>query len=227
MIIRRSKIAVEGLPYVGVLGFLAWVAALFGFTVLSIIFAAATGFVLYFFRDPDRQIPESPYAVVAPADGTVIDVRNTHETDFLNRETKKISISLAITDCHINRSPVTGKVTGTKYTRGKFHLANMPGWLFTDKLKRASEQNERLATLIETGNNEQVVVSQVAGFIARRIVSYLKPGDLIQRGERFGMIKFGSRTDIYLPLWCEVQTAVGDKVKGGETVIGWLREKNQ
>lgn len=227
MIVRRSKIAVEGLPYVGVLGFFAWIAALLGFTVLSLIFAMAVGFVLYFFRDPERQIPENPYAVVSPADGTVIEVRNTHETDFLNHKTKKISISLAITDCHINRSPVTGKVTGTKYTRGKFHLANMPGWLFTDKLKQASEQNERLATLIETENEGQIVVSQVAGFVARRIVSYLQPGDLIQRGERFGMIKFGSRTDIYLPLGCEVQTAVGDKVKGGETIIGWLREKNQ
>jgi phosphatidylserine decarboxylase precursor-related protein len=227
MIIRRSKIAVEGLPYIGILGFLAWVTALFGFIVLSLVFGIAAAFVAYFFRDPERAIPEDPYAVVSPADGRVVEIQEIAEKDFLNRDMRRIAISLAITDCHINRFPVTGKVASAKYSIGKFHIANLPGKFYTERLRRASEENERLVTLIETEGGEQIVVAQVAGFVARRIVSYLEPGDLVEKGERFGMIKFGSRVDVYLPLWCEVSTTVGDKIKGGETIIGWLREKSQ
>lgn len=227
MVHKRSEIAVEGFPYIGLSALLAWVTALSGFTALSLILAVVTGFIIYFFRDPERKIPADAGTVVSPADGTVVDIGNAYEKDFLNVETKKISISLAITDCHINRVPVSGKVEGSKYTVGKFHIANLPGKFYTEKLRRASDENERLATLIQTDNGEQVVIVQVAGFVARRIVSYLKPGDIVQRGERFGMIKFGSRMDVYLPLRCDVQAAVGDKVKGGETIIGWLREESK
>jgi phosphatidylserine decarboxylase len=210
----RSKISVEGLPYVGIFGLLAWVTALFGFTTLSVILAIVTCFILYFFRDPERIAPQDPYAVVSPADGRVVGVENSVEENFLDHEMKRVSIFLSITDCHINRFPVSGKVIGTKYIHGRFHIADT---------RRASAQNERLATLIETEDGDQIVIVQVAGFIARRIVSYISVGDFLQKGERFGMIKFGSRVDIYLPLRCEVLVNVGDKVRGAETIIGWLK----
>lgn len=210
----RSKIAVEGLLYVGIFGLLAWVTALFGFTILSIVLAVVTCFILYFFRDPERITPQDPYAVISPADGKVVEVENSLEENFLNREMKRVGIFLSITDCHINRFPVGGKVIGTKYTPGNFYIADA---------RRASTQNERLATLIEIEDKEQIVVVQIAGFIARRIVSYISIGDSLQKGERFGMIKFGSRVDIYLPLGCEISVKVGDKVKGAETIIGWLK----
>jgi phosphatidylserine decarboxylase len=216
MVNPRSKIAIEGLPYVGVFGLLAWVTALSGLKLLSLILGAATFFILYFFRDPERKIPQDPCAVIAPADGKIVEVENSLEENFLNREMKRIGIFLSITDCHINRFPVTGRVVSTRYIPGRFHKAY---------LTLASNENERLATLVETEDKEQIVIVQVAGFIARRIVSYVRVGDLVQRGERFGMIKFGSRVDIYLPLRCEVTVLVGDKVRGGETIIGWLKEK--
>ncbi|MER3446732.1 MAG: phosphatidylserine decarboxylase family protein [Candidatus Dadabacteria bacterium] len=210
----RSKIAIEGLPYIGICGLLAWVTALFGFNTLSIILAIVTCFIIYFFRDPERTVPQDPYAVVSPADGRVVEVENSVEESFLNREMKRVGIFLSITDCHINRFPVSGKVVGTKYIHGSFHIADA---------RRASAQNERLAILIETEDRDQIVVVQVAGFIARRIVSYISIGDSLQKGERFGMIKFGSRVDIYLPLRCEVSISVGDKIRGAETIIGWLK----
>jgi len=212
----KGKIALEGLPYIGILGLLAWITALLDFTVLSLIFGAAAFFTLYFFRDPERETPKEPYAVIAPADGRIIEVEKSLEGDFLNREMKRIGIFLSVTDCHINRFPVTGRVISTRYIPGKFNRAY---------LNTASKENERLATLVETEDKEQIVIVQIAGFIARRIVSYVSLGSMIQKGERFGMIKFGSRVDLYLPLRCEITAAVGDKVRGGETIIGWLKEK--
>lgn len=216
MITPRSKIAVEGFAYIAIFGVLAWITAFFDFNLLSLFFALSTCFTAYFFRDPERETPKDAYAVIAPADGRVVAIKNVSEENFLNREMICISVFLSITDCHINRFPVTGRVLATKYIPGRFHKAY---------LNLASRENERLATLVETEDKEQIVIVQIAGIIARRIVSYLTLGDLVQRGERFGMIKFGSRVDLYLPLGCEVTVAVEDKVRGGETIIGWLKER--
>lgn len=212
----RAKVAVEGLPYIGLFGFLAWVTAFLGFKLLSVLLGIVTLFFAYFFRDPDREIPKDPFAVVSPADGKVVDIEKAIEREFLNQEMRKIGIFLSITDCHVNRFPVSGRVVGTKYIPGRF---------FKAYLHRASSENERFATLIELeGGRGQIVVVQVAGFIARRIVSYLSLGDFVEKGERFGMIKFGSRVDLYLPVGCEIAVSVGDRVKGGETIVGWLRQ---
>ena len=216
MITPRSKIAVEGFAYIAIFGVLAWITAFFDFNLLSLFFALSTCFTAYFFRDPERETPKDAYAVIAPADGRVVAIKNVSEENFLNREMICISVFLSITDCHINRFPVTGRVLATKYITGRFHKAY---------LNLASRENERLATLVETEDKEQIVIVQIAGIIARTIVSYLTLGDLVQRGERFGMIKFGSRVDLYLPLGCEVTVAVEDKVRGGETIIGWLKER--
>jgi phosphatidylserine decarboxylase len=218
---KRSPIATEGFTYLGVLAILAWAAAIFNFTVLSIIFAVLAVITLFFFRDPEREVPDDPDSIVSPADGSVIGVEEIYERDFLGAPMTRISISLALYDCHINRMPVRGKVVGTKYSPGSFNIAHMPDWLFSDGMKRKSDDNERLSTLIETPEGEKIVVSQIAGFLARRIVSY----DIdmkFKKGERFGMIKFGSRVDVYLPEGCIIEVNVGNRVKAGESIIAWL-----
>ena len=219
---KRSPIATEGFTYLGVLAILAWAAAIFNLTLLSIVFAMLAVITLFFFRDPEREIPDDPDSVVSPADGRVIMIENIYERDLLGEPTTRISISLALYDCHINRMPVRGKVTGTKYTPGSFNIAYMPEWLFSDGMKRKSEENERLSTLIETGDGEKIVVTQIAGFLARRIISYADIDMKFKKGERYGMIKFGSRVDVYLPEGCIIEVNVGNSVRAGESIIAWL-----
>jgi phosphatidylserine decarboxylase len=215
MSVSRVKIASEGFAYIAVFGILCWITALFGFVTISVALFVLTVLIAYFFRDPDRSTPQNPHAVVAPADGRIVEVSRALEETFLGKEMKRIGIFLSITDCHINRSPVNGIILGTKYIKGKFSLAYS---------KIASGQNERLSTLIRSVEKEDIVLVQIAGFLARRIVSHLAVGNDIRRGERFGMIKFGSRVDTYVPLNSEVTCDVGDFVRGGETIIGWLKE---
>jgi phosphatidylserine decarboxylase len=219
---KRPPIATEGFTYLGVLAILAWAAAIFDFTILSIAFAILAVITLFFFRDPEREAPDAPDSVVSPADGRVIMIENKYETDLLGVPMTRISISLALYDCHINRMPVRGKVTGTKFTPGSFNIAHMPEWLFSEGMKRKSDDNERLSTLIETGDGEKIVVSQIAGFLARRIVSYADIDMKFKKGERFGMIKFGSRVDVYIPEGCIIEVNVGNRVKAGESIIAWL-----
>jgi len=161
---KRSPIATEGFTYLGVLAILAWAAAIFNFTIISIIFAVLAVITLFFFRDPEREVPDDPDSVVSPADGSVIGVEKIYERDFLGAPMTRISISLALYDCHINRMPVRGRVAGTKYSPGSFNIAHMPDWLFSEGMKRKSDDNERLSTLIETPDGEKIVVSQIAGF---------------------------------------------------------------
>ncbi|MEQ9619754.1 MAG: phosphatidylserine decarboxylase [Deltaproteobacteria bacterium] len=219
---KRSPIASEGFIYLGILAFLAWASAIFDFTLLSFIFALLTVITLFFFRDPDRKIPDEEDSVVSPADGRVIMIEEVYERDFLGEPMRRVSISLALYDCHINRMPVGGKVIGTKYSPGSFNIANMPEWLFSEGMKRKSEDNERLSTLIETGDGEKLVVTQIAGFLARRLVSYADLEMKFKKGERYGMIKFGSRVDLYLPEDSILEVGQGDRVKAGESVIAWL-----
>lgn len=219
---RRSPIAPEGFSYIGILAFLAWAAAILGFTLFSFLFAALTVLTLFFFRDPEREIPAEPDSVVSAADGRVVMIEEAYERDFLGEPATRVSVSLALYDCHINRMPVGGKVTGTKYTPGSFNIAHMPGWLFSEGMKRKSDDNERFSTLVETGEGKKVVVTQIAGFLARRIVANIDLDMKFQKGQRYGMIKFGSRVDIYLPGECIIVVKEGEKVRAGETIIAWL-----
>jgi len=221
---KRSPIAIEGFTYLGILAFLAWAAAIIGFTVLSFIFAVLAVITLFFFRDPEREIPEEEDSIVSPADGTVIKIEEAYERDFLGEQMTRVSISLALYDCHINRVPVRGKVTGTKYTPGSFNIAHMPSWIFSEGMKRKSDDNERFSTLIETGDGEKIVITQIAGFLARRIVSYADLDMKFKKGERYGMIKFGSRVDVYIPKDCTIEVGEGERVKAGESIIAWLDE---
>jgi len=219
MRIRRAPVASEGFVYIGIFAILAWATAILGFTVLSFILALLAILNVFFFRDPERNVPDDPSAFLSPADGVIIFVEDSYERDFLNSDALKISISLAVYDCHINRMPIAGKVTATKYTPGSFHIANMPSWLYPESMKKKSDDNERLSTLIQTCDGKEVVVSQIAGFLARRIVSYAEPEMEFKNGERFGMIKFGSRVDLYLPEGSSVEVKLGERVWAGESIL--------
>ena len=169
-----------------------------------------TGFMVFFFRDPDRAVPEGKGVIVAPADGKVIVVRNAYEDTLLKADTKQISIFMSPLDVHVNRAPCDGEVKAVHYNPGKYMAAYK---------EEASLQNEHISMVLKTkwGN---VLVRQVAGFVARRAVCRVSPGDSLKCGQRYGLIKFSSRLDIFLPKDCTIKVKHGDKVKAGETVIG-------
>jgi phosphatidylserine decarboxylase len=190
-----------------------------GFITLLIFFwksyAALIPFILFifvgfFFRNPKRDIPLQPDLVVSPADGVVMSVEKVIENRYIQAEAIRIRIFLNIFNVHVNRAPVAGTVGFQEYRPGKFLAAYK---------NEAAQLNEQNLVGFQDGDF-RVLVSQIAGLIARRVVSWVKPGDTLQRGERFGLIKFGSCTEIYLPSNVQVEVKKGDRVKGGETIIG-------
>jgi phosphatidylserine decarboxylase len=201
----------EGIVYVLVPGALMIIFLVLGFWILGILFGVLAAFMAFFFRDPRREPPTDTDVVVAPADGLVTRVQAIQESD--DHAATLISIFLSPLDVHINRAPIAGKITSVSYTRGKFLMA-------TDE--RASLVNEQNALTIQ-GEKITVVCKQVAGILARRIVCWKEAGERVALGERFGMIKFSSRTDILLPGSVEVLVNKGKRVKGGTTIIGRMR----
>jgi phosphatidylserine decarboxylase len=191
-----------GLPPL-VLGVLAFLLHCIVAAILLICLAA---FVFYFFRDPERVIPSDPSAIVSPADGRVVVVTDEENAA---RPGRRISIFLAIWNVHVNRSPQAGTITKMDYRPGKF-LAAMRA--------RASLENEQNVISLSTASGE-MVFKQIAGLIARRVVCWKNAGDFVQRGERIGLVRFGSRVDLWVPRDAEILTAVGDNVKGGSTVL--------
>lgn len=192
-------------------GALAVLFMVLGFWLLGLLFVVLAAFMAFFFRDPHRQPPTDSKVVVAPADGRVTRVRPVE--DLGDRSATVVSIFLSPLDVHINRAPIAGKITDLSYTRGKFLMA-------TDE--NASLVNEQNALTIE-GEQITVVCKQIAGILARRIVCWKRVGDRVALGERFGLIKFSSRTDVLLPATVEVLVAEGARVKGGTTIIGRIR----
>jgi phosphatidylserine decarboxylase len=185
-----------------------------GFRIESIIFLVCGLFTAYFFRNPEREIDTDENSIVAPADGKVIKIEECYEDDLLKSDVVQISIFMTVFNVHINRVPVSGTVTGVKYHPGKFFSAN---------LDKASKDNERLSMVIKTNKSDALVlVVQIAGLIARRIVSYPRYGDYIEKGKRYGLIRFGSRLDVYMPKGSDIAVKIGQKVKAGE-VLGYLR----
>ncbi len=201
----------EGIIYVLVPGVLMIIFLVAGLWPVGILFGLLAAFMAYFFRDPRRQPPADTGVVVAPADGRVTRVQPIEEGNASSATL--VSIFLSPLDVHINRAPIAGKITDISYTRGKFLMA-------TDE--RASLVNEQNALTIE-GEKITVVCKQIAGILARRIVCWKRAGDRVELGERFGMIKFSSRTDILLPESVEVLVAKGNRVQGGTTIIGRMR----
>ena len=207
---RRLPIAPEGWPFIALPGVIALGLALLGRRRLALPFAAAAAASAGFFRDPERAIPLVANGVLAPADGRVMSIEDA-VYPFVGSSVR-VAIFLSPLDVHVNRAPVGGVVADTQYTPGGFVAAYDP----------AAEANERCAIRLQ-GEHARITVVQIAGVVARRIVCRVGPGDKLAAGERFGMIRFGSRTDCYMPRGTEVTVRVGETVRGGQTVIGVLR----
>jgi len=206
-------VASEGWPFIIPLTIVTALLFALGWKNTAVVSLALTLFVLYFFRDPERTVPQGAGAVVSPADGRVIVVKDIFEPTYLKQEVKQISIFLSVFNVHVNRSPISGTVETVKYNPGKFHVASVD---------KASLDNEQTAMVILDGKHK-VLVKQIAGLIARRIVCYAKPGDAIRTGERYGLIRFGSRVDIFLPRDADLKVKVGDRVSGARDIIAVLK----
>jgi phosphatidylserine decarboxylase len=183
--------------------------------LLTLLGVAGGGFFAYFFRDPERTVPQEEDAIVSPADGKVILVDEVHEEKFLGRPAKRVGIFMNLWDVHVNRSPLAASVMVTKHQAGKFKVACCPG---------ADQVNEQQATLLEDEDGHRVLLVQIAGLLVRRIIPYVQPGQHLERGERLGLICFGSRVDLYLPADAEILVKVGDKVQAGSSILArwWL-----
>lgn len=181
-----------------------------GVAVLCVLLAL---FVLWFFRNPERTIPGDPGVIVSPADGRVLKIEEVDEEELLGGRFRKISIFMSVFNVHVNRSPCEGTVRAIQYRKGKFLSAN---------LDKASSQNERNSLVIETDKGAKIIVVQIAGLIARRIVCWAQEGTSLQRGERFGLIRFGSRLEVFMPTDAEVLVKVGDRVTAGHSKVGKL-----
>lgn len=205
------RIAKEGYPLILTGAALTAVAAVAGWKLASGLLGLASLAMAGFFRDPERRIPAGEGLVVAPADGRVVSIAAATGGPRFADGATRVSIFLSPLDVHINRMPVAGTIQEARYQQGKFLPAYKP---------EASERNEQNSLKIVDPQERLFGVVQVAGVVARRIVCWVKPGDTLGRGDRFGLIMFGSRTDLYLPRDCNLEIREGERVKGGETIVG-------
>lgn len=210
---HRSLIISEGVPFIIPLGVVTVAAFIAGFTWIGVLILLATLFVIWFFRNPERTMPENPLQIISPADGRVIGVEEAASAECPGRSFLKISIFMNVFNVHVNRIPFSGEVVWIRYKPGKFLSAN---------LDKASALNERNTVLIRTADGREIITVQIAGLIARRIVCWLKEGMKVTKGERFGLIRFGSRVELFLPTDSILLVKTGDKVRAGETPIGEL-----
>jgi phosphatidylserine decarboxylase len=209
--IDKVTMARDGIVYVMVPGILTVLALLLGYWPISIAFGLLTAFMAYFFRDPSRQLPNDANVVVSPADGRVTRVQQVDSGS--DTSPTLVSIFLSPFDVHINRAPIAGEITNVTYMKGKFLIATN---------ENASLVNEQNSLTIE-GEKVTVVCKQIAGILARRIVCWKHAGERVALGERFGLIKFSSRTDLVLPATVSVSVKPGDRVKGGSSIIGRIQ----
>ncbi len=209
------QFAKEGYPFIIVFAAFTTISLLLRIHWLTAIFLVLTLFMFYFFRDPERVTVPVGNAFYAPADGKIIVIKETEEKEVMHSNALMISIFMSPLNVHVNRIPCDGVVKEVKYFPGKFLSA------FKDE---ASTANEHITMLLESTHGN-IVVKQIAGFVARRAVCRVKPGDALKQGERYGLIKFSSRLDVYLPLNTTVKVKLGDKVTAGETIIAKTSEK--
>ena len=205
-------IAREGWPFLAGAVVIALLFSIFGGGVLATLAWVIALFVLQFFRDPPREIPQEVGAVLSPADGRVIKVEHTQDP-YGEREAILVSVFMNVFNVHSNRSPVDGTIQKVQYFPGKFVNAD---------LDKASSENERNAIVLKTADQQIVTFVQVAGLIARRILCYVQANDVLSRGQRYGFIRFGSRVDVYLPLDAKVNVSIGDKVSATTTILATL-----
>jgi phosphatidylserine decarboxylase len=205
-------VAKEGLPFLIPSAILTAIVAGLGWSVLTFLGILLTLFIAFFFRNPKREIPGLPNVILSPADGKIIHVGECEEERFLHTKTLKISIFMSVFNVHLNRAPVSARVVERSYHPGKFLVASV---------EKSSLLNEQNALVLETEDRFRMVLVQIAGFVARRIVCYAKAGDTLRGGDIFGLIRFGSRVDLYLPPHVKPLVRVGQHVKGGESLIGY------
>lgn len=210
---QNQPIATEGYPFIALFGFVTLVFALLGWSFLTVLLLALTLFSVYFFRNPERSIPAGDNLVVAPADGKVIFVGEVEEERFFKQRVTKVSIFMSVFNVHVNRVPCHGKVVDMYYQKGDFINASYD---------KASERNEQSGILLETEGGAKILFVQIAGLIARRIVTYPIIGDVLRCGARYGLIRFGSRVDIYFPRQSDVTITLGERTVAGETILGTL-----
>ncbi|HET6420888.1 MAG TPA: phosphatidylserine decarboxylase family protein [Geobacteraceae bacterium] len=206
-------VAKEGFPFIAIAVFVTVILGIFSLKLPALLALFVTLFIVYFFRNPEREVPEEQDAVLAPADGVIIYLGKAHE-EHLDDEMLKVSIFMSVFNVHVNRVPFSGRVIDIFYKRGKFLDAR------DDK---ATFENEQSGIIVETDKGLKLVFVQVAGLIARRIVSYPAKGDFLTRGDRYGLIRFGSRVDVYLPKNTDMRVSIGSKTTAGETVLGCLK----
>ncbi|MBI4634687.1 MAG: phosphatidylserine decarboxylase family protein [Deltaproteobacteria bacterium] len=210
---HREIIVGEGLPFV-VGSLILCLAAFFLFGVwLAFPLLIVTLFVTWFFRNPERSVPSDEKSVLSPADGKVIRIEDIRASDLLGTPAKKVSIFMNVFNVHVNRIPYSGVVRAIEYKKGKFLSAN---------LDKASTLNERNAVVIRMEDGREIMTIQIAGLIARRIVCWLENGMHVKKGDRFGLIRFGSRLEVFLPVDVSISVNVGDTVKAGVTPLGTL-----
>ena len=207
----KFKIAKDGLPIIGFFVLLTILSA-FLYIPVSAIFLVLLGFCVFFFRDPEREITKGENIVLAPADGKVVAIKQIQDSKISDEPVNRISIFLSVFDPHINRAPVDGEVIYLEYSKGRFLDARNP---------KASEVNEN-NFMVLSHKGTKIALRQIAGKIARRVVCKCKKGDNLKIGERIGMIKFGSRVDLFLPINAEINAKIGDMVKAGMTIMGKL-----
>ncbi|MBI5027066.1 MAG: phosphatidylserine decarboxylase family protein [Nitrospirae bacterium] len=213
------KFAPEGYPFIFGFLFITIIAAFFARPWIIVIPLGLAVFMAFFFRDPERKIPEGDNIFVSPADGEVILIQNVYgdKIPYLLKggrgEFIEISIFMSPLNVHVNRAPCDGVVESVVHTPGKFLSAFK---------HEASLQNENIAMLLDTKHGK-ILVRQVAGFLARRAVCRVKEGDILQKGQRYGIIKFGSRLDVFLPIDTEIKVKLGDKVRAGESILGIIK----
>jgi phosphatidylserine decarboxylase len=208
-----SIIAHEGYPFIIVALIVTVFLAFSGIFWLFCLLTLITFFIIWFFRNPERHFQEEEKVVISPADGKVIKVEDIEMQGAIAGKLKKISIFMNVFSVHVNRAPCAGKIEAINYHKGKFFSAN---------LDKASLDNERNDINIRTENGSSIWAVQIAGLIARRIVCWVKLGDTVKKGERIGLIRFGSRVDVYLPADSRLVVKIGEKVRAGETPLGYL-----
>lgn len=211
----RGLIAAQGYPLIlgGVVLILLGVVG--GWPWLTVLGVLGGGFFAYFFRDPERDIPPEPGVIVSPADGVVIRVDEVQESEFLHGPARHVAIFMNVFDVHVNRAPVAAVVREMRHRPGEYKAASR---------QDAAVRNEQQALMLENEGGRRVLVVQIAGLLARRIIPFVKPGQSLARGERLGLICFGSRVDLYLPGDSQIQVKTGDRVKAGSSIIGRWHE---
>ena len=211
---NRWPVAKEGFPFLILSAFLTFLFGVMGWKILLFLGVFLTLFIAFFFRNPKRKIPVLQDVILSPADGKIVHVGECEEDRYLKERALKVSIFMSLFDVHVNRAPVSAKVLERSYNPGRFLVASV---------EKASLLNEQNALVLETEDRFKILLVQIAGFVARRIVCYARAGDLVKKGEIFGLIRFGSRIDLYLPTGVKPAVKVGQHVKGGESIIGYQR----